>query len=297
MRKAKVAIIGPGNIGTDLMYKVMRSTDLEMSVMIGLMESEGMQRARGMGVETSTEGIAYLLNNPEKADIIFDATTAKAHSEMNAPAAEKMNKFILDLTPAAIGRIVSPLVNGAEALQAKNVNLITCGGQATTPIIYAIAQTTPLAYAEVITSVASKSAGPGTRSNIDEYTATTAKAITALTDTDRAKVMTTFNPAVPETPMRNTIYAIPKGEFALEAVRTAVMEMVSSIKAYVPGYELTLAPMVEQNYIITVVTVVGQGDFLPSYAGNLDIETASAVKIAEEYAQHMPRSRQEGENE
>lgn len=290
MGKAKVAIIGPGNIGTDLMYKILRSNDLEMSVMIGVVESEGIKRAANLGVETSIEGIDYLLRNPEKADIIFDATTAKAHSEVNAPAAQKMNKFILDLTPAAIGTIVSPMVNMQDALGSHNVNLITCGGQATTPIIHAISRIAPLEYAEVITSVSSKSAGPGTRNNIDEYTSTTAKAIMQLTDTDRAKVMTIFNPAVPEVPMRNSIYAIPKGTYDLEKIRESVKKMVSSIQEYVPGYELTMAPIVEHEQIVCVVSVKGQGDFLPPYAGNLDIETASAVKIGELYAKNMAKN-------
>lgn len=286
MEKKKVAIIGPGNIGTDLMYKVFRSEFLTMSLMIGVVESEGIARAKAMGVETSIEGISYLEAHPEKADIIFDATTAKAHVNLHAPAAERMGKFILDLTPAAVGTIVTPMVNMQEALKTNNVNLITCGGQATTPIVYAISRVAPLRYAEVITSVASKSAGPGTRNNIDEYTSTTAKAIMQLTDTERAKVMTIFNPAVPEVPMRNSIYAIPRGDYDLEAVRRSVEEMARSIQEYVPGYELTMAPIVEHGQIICVVSVRGQGDFLPPYSGNLDIETASAVKIAELYAQN-----------
>lgn len=286
-KKVKVAIVGPGNIGTDLMYKVFRSQYLEMSLMIGVVESEGIKRARDKGVETSTEGIDYLVRHPEKADIVFDATTAKAHINFNAPACEKMGKIIIDLTPAAIGKIVTPMVNIDEALKVKNVNLITCGGQATTPIIHAISRVVPLEYAEVVTSVASKSAGPGTRNNIDEYTQTTAKAILQLTDTERAKVMTVFNPAVPEPPMRNTIFGIPKGEYDIKEVAKSVEEMAKSIQGYVPGYELTLSPIIERDIITTIVSIYGQGDFLPPYAGNLDIETASAIKIGELYAQHM----------
>ncbi|MDI9519767.1 MAG: acetaldehyde dehydrogenase (acetylating) [Bacillota bacterium] len=286
-KKVKVAIVGPGNIGTDLMYKVFRSQYLEMSLMIGVVESEGIKRARDKGVETSTEGIDYLVRHPEKADIVFDATTAKAHINFNAPACEKMGKIIIDLTPAAIGKIVTPMVNIDEALKVKNVNLITCGGQATTPIIHAISRVVPLEYAEVVTSVASKSAGPGTRNNIDEYTQTTAKAILQLTDTERAKVMTVFNPAVPEPPMRNTIFGIPKGEYDIKEVAKSVEAMAKSIQEYVPGYELTLSPIIERDIITTIVSIYGQGDFLPPYAGNLDIETASAIKIGELYAQHM----------
>lgn len=289
--KIKAAIIGPGNIGTDLMYKIFRSGVLEMSVMIGVVESEGIKRARDLGVEISTEGIQYLEAHPEKADIIFDATTAKAHIGVNAPACEKMGKIIIDLTPAAIGKIVSPMVNMEAALSVKNVNLITCGGQATTPIIYAISQAVPLSYAEVVTAVASKSAGPGTRNNIDEYTSTTARAIVSLTRTERAKVMTVFNPAIPEVPMRNTIFAVPKGRFQLEAVQEAVANMAGRIREYVPGYELTLKPVIEHDVITTIVTIHGQGDFLPSYAGNLDIETSSAVKIGELYAHDLLKQR------
>lgn len=285
--KIKVAIIGPGNIGTDLMYKVMRSKNLEMSAMLGIMDSEGLQRAAKLGFITSTEGIDYLIKNPEIADIVFDATTAKAHSDIHAPAIEKLGKVALDLTPAAVGAIVSPMVNMEDALKVKNVNLITCGGQATTPIIYTIGKTVDIEYAEVVTSVASKSAGPGTRKNIDEYTRTTARAIELLTNAERCKVMTLFNPAVPEVPMRNTIYIIPKGEVNIDKIEADVKEMVAKIQEYVPGYELTLSPKLEKGLIVTTVSVNGAGDFLPPYAGNLDIETASAVKIAELYAEKM----------
>jgi len=287
MKKIKAAIIGPGNIGTDLMYKVLRSEFLEMSIMIGIMESEGINRARKLGVETSINGINCLSKAPEKADIIFDATSAKTHIDVNAPVAEKLGKIIIDLTPAAIGMIVSPMVNMEDALTVRNVNLITCGGQATTPIIYAISKVAPLEYTEVITSVASKSAGPGTRDNIDEYTSTTAKAIVKLTDTERAKVMTIFNPAIPEPPMRNTIYAIPKGSFDIEKISKAVVEMAGKVREYVPGYDLILKPVVKNEYITVVVNVHGQGDFLPAFAGNLDIETSSAVKIGELFAKKL----------
>lgn len=285
--KIKVAIIGPGNIGTDLMYKVFRSELLEMSVMIGVVESEGIKRAQSLGVKTSIDGIQYLVEHPEDAEIIFDATTAKAHIQVNSVVADQLGKIIIDLTPAAIGKIVTPMVNMEEALNVSNVNLITCGGQATTPIIYAIGQCVDIEYAEVVTAVASKSAGPGTRNNIDEYTRTTAKAIMELTNTQRAKVLTIFNPAIPEVPMRNTIYCIPKNDYKLEEIERSVRVMVQRIQEYVPGYELTLKPVVENGIITTIVSIHGAGDFLPPYAGNLDIETASAVKIGELYAQRM----------
>lgn len=287
MKKIKVAIIGPGNIGTDLMYKIMRSEKLEMGAMLGIVDSEGLKRAKNLGFTTSTDGINYILEHPEVADIVFDATTAKAHSETNGPLLAKLNKIAIDLTPAAIGKMVSPMVNMQEALSVRNVNLITCGGQATTPIIYAISKSVDIKYAEVITSVASKSAGPGTRKNIDEYTQTTARAIELLTKADRCMVMTLFNPAVPEVPMRNTIYIIPNGEFDIKQVEIDVMEMVSKIQEYVPGYELTLSPKADKGVIATTVSITGVGDFLPPYAGNLDMETSSAVKIAELYADNI----------
>lgn len=286
-RKVKVAIIGPGNIGTDLMYKIMRSEWLEVSAMIGIIESEGIKRAQKLGVTTSIEGINFIVSNPDVAEIVIDATTAKAHSQVHAPVLEKLGKIAIDLTPAAVGKIVSPMVNMQDALSVKNVNLITCGGQATTPIIYAIGQCVDIEYAEVVTAVASKSAGPGTRFNIDEYTRTTAHAIEQLTNSDRAKVLTIFNPAVPEVPMRNTIFCIPKTSYDIVEVAKNVEKMVARIREYVPGYELTLSPVVDKGIITTIVTIKGSGDFLPPYAGNLDIETASAVKIAELYAKDI----------
>lgn len=286
-RKVKVAIIGPGNIGTDLMYKIMKSEWLEVSAMIGIIESEGIKRAQKLGVTTSIEGINFIVSNPDVAEIVIDATTAKAHSQVHAPVLEKLGKIVIDLTPAAVGKIVSPMVNMQEALSVKNVNLITCGGQATTPIIYAIGQCVDIEYAEVVTAVASKSAGPGTRFNIDEYTRTTAHAIEQLTNSDRAKVLTIFNPAVPEVPMRNTIFCIPKSTYDIVEVVKNVEKIAARIREYVPGYELTLSPVVDKGIITTIVTIKGSGDFLPPYAGNLDIETASAVKIAELYAKDI----------
>lgn len=296
-QKIKAAIIGPGNIGTDLMYKVLRSPVLELSAMIGVAESEGIKRAKNLGVKTAINGIAYVEEHPETADIFFDATTAKAHSEIHAPILDRLGKVAIDLTPAAVGKIVTPMVNMEEALSVRNVNLITCGGQATTPIVYAISRAMKIQYAEVVTSVASKSAGPGTRNNIDEYTRTTAKALVLLGGARRAKVLTIFNPAVPEVPMRNTIFCIPDGPVDLERVEASVTEMATKIKEYVPGYTLTLPPKLDNGIVTTIVTVTGSGDFLPPYAGNLDIETASAVKIGELYAQVMLSKKGAGQNE
>lgn len=289
LAKIKVGIIGPGNIGTDLMYKVMRSPVLEMSVMMGVVQSTGLQRAADLGFKTSIEGIHYLEQNPELADIVFDATTAKAHLESHAPILERLGKVAVDLTPAAVGQMATPMVNLQDCLDRKlrNVNLITCGGQATTPIVWAISQAMSIQYAEVVTAVASKSAGPGTRKNIDEYTRTTARALREIGGAKTAKVMTVFNPAIPEHPMRNTIYCIPDGPVDLEAVQKSVYAMVDKIKTYVPGYEMVLRPVMHDGVLTTTVIIQGAGDFLPPYAGNLDIETASAVKMAELYAEAM----------
>ena len=273
-KKIKVGILGPGNIGTDLMYKVMRSPVLEMSVMLGVVDSAGIARAKALGFDTSLEGVQYLEKHPEKADIVFDATTARAHIETNAPVLERLGKIAIDLTPAAIGEMVTPMVNMQDCIQKKlhNANLITCGGQATTPIVWAIHNAMPIKYAEVVTSVASASAGIGN-----------------IGGAETAKVLTVFNPAIPEPPMRNTIYCIPKDpdHVDLEAIRTAVYNMVEGIKGYVPGYELTLRPVYDNGIVTTIVTIHGQGDFLPPYAGNLDMETSSAIKVAELYAESM----------
>lgn len=286
-KKIKVAIIGPGNIGSDLMYKVKRSKVLEMGAMIGVVESEGIRRAAAEGYVTSTQGIRFLEENPQVADIVFDATSARIHEEIHAPILRKLGKIAIDLTPAAVGKKVAPTVNMKECLNELNVNLITCGGQATTPIVYAINTVVPIEYAEVVTTVSSKSAGPGTRQNIDEYTQTTSGALRELGGADRAKVMTIFNPAVPEIMMRNTIYAIPKADYKIEDIADAVEKMVARIQEFVPGYTLTLKPLVDKGIITTTVTVRGAGDFLPEYAGNLDIETAAAVKVAEQFAEVM----------
>lgn len=292
-RKIKVGILGPGNIGTDLMYKIKRSPLLEMSVMIGVdPTSEGLKRAANEGFVASHGGIDFLVENPNLADIVFDATTARAHSEFHAPVLQRLGKVAIDLTPAAVGKMATPMVNMMDCLSESNVNLITCGGQATTPIVYAINRTVPLEYAEVITTVASPSAGPGTRNNIDEYTRTTANALKLIAGVDRAKVMTIFNPAVPYMPMRNTIMCIPKTDnYRIEDVRQAVENMAASIQSYVPGYTLAVAPVINRGVITTTVTIQGQGDFLPTYAGNLDIETASAVKMAEMFAEKMLQER------
>ncbi len=294
MAKIKVAIIGPGNIGTDLMYKVMKSEILEMGAMIGIIpESDGLKRAAALNIPTSADGIDYIKNNPDCAEIVFDATTAKAHADIHAPVLEELGKTAIDLTPAAVGKIATPMVNMEECLDEKNVNLITCGGQATTPIVYAVNHAVDVEYAEVVTTVSSKSAGPGTRANIDEYSSTTSTALRELGGAERSKVFTIFNPAEPEIAMRNTIFCIPKKDADIEKVKEAVKDMVKSVQTYVPGYELIMGPIINNGVITTTVSVHGAGDFLPTYAGNLDMETSSAIKMGEMFAQKMLKERGE----
>lgn len=295
MDKVNVAIVGPGNIGTDLMMKVLKSEYLQMSAMVGVVESPGIERARQMGFATSTEGISFLEENPGLAEIVFDATSAKIHAEINAPVLKRLDKYAIDLTPAAVGPLVSPLVNMEDALAVRNVNVITCAGQAGTPVIRAITNLIPIRYVELVTCSSSKGVGRGSRINIDEFVATTGKAYCLLGGAKSAKVVQVIQPAVPEVNMRNTLYLVPEegyevDEALLRKIRKDVNKVVAQIQAYVPGYELTFAPVLHASldeslkYITLCVSVEGAGDFLPKYAGNLDIMTASAIKIAEEYA-------------
>ena len=246
-KKLKVAIIGPGNIGTDLMFKVMRSDWLEMSAMLGVVESEGLKRARNLGFITSTEGIAYLEAHPEIADVVFDATMASLHRDVHAPILARLGKFAVDLTPAAVGVSVSPVVNPEEGLQGNNVNMITCVGQAATAALHAITQVVPVSYAEVVSQTASKSDGPATRKNIDEFTYTTQNALCRLGGAKRARVFSVINPCKPECDMRNTIMAIPEGEYDIGKVEESVRHMVARVQEYIPGYVLTLPPRGEQG--------------------------------------------------
>jgi len=285
MNKVKAAIIGPGNIGTDLMFKIIRSKYLEMSAMIGVVESEGIKRAREFGFVTSTEGIKFVEEHPDIADVFFDATMASIHKDINAPVLARLGKFAVDLTPAAVGQIVSPVINAEEALKFNNVNMITCVGQATTPIVYTINEIVPIEYAEVVAQTASKSDGPATRKNIDEFTYVTQKALQVLGGAQRARVFSVINGCIPECNMRNTVYCMPKGKFNLDDIVKNVECMVKRIQEYIPGYTMTLPPVVNDGIITTIITVTGAGDFLPTYAGNLDMETASGVRIAELYAQ------------
>ena len=304
MTKAKVAIIGPGNIGTDLMFKVMRLSEvLEMGAMVGIdPSSDGLARAGRLGIPTTHEGVEGLIALPgfDEIEVVFDATSAGAHVR-NAEALAPYGKQLVDLTPAAIGPYVVPAVNLDEHLGAANVNMVTCGGQATIPIVAAISAVTPVKYGEIVASISSKSAGPGTRANIDEFTETTSRGIEVVGGAARGKAIIVLNPAEPPMIMRDTVQAITgrldaDGRAAVEA---AVVAQVARVAEYVPGYRLKqtvqfsdegreldgLVPEAERAEEYTRVTVFleveGAAMYLPSYAGNLDIMTSAALRAAE----------------
>lgn len=284
MKKIKAAIIGSGNIGTDLMYKLERSKYLEMSVMIGIdPESEGLKRANERGYNAIDCGIKGLLKKPRLADIVFDATMANAHAEHNR-LLQGIGKQVIDLTPAAIGPFAVPTANLQEQLDEKNVNMITCGGQATIPIVHAISQVAAVEYAEIVATVASKSAGPGTRANIDEFTRTTARAIEVIGGAKKGKAIIILNPAEPPIMMRNTIHALVSKEGKEAEFLASIQETVKAIQTYVPGYRLRGEPLFDGKRLSVFIEVEGAGDFFPAYSGNLDIMTAAAVKVGEEFA-------------
>ncbi|SFO34555.1 acetaldehyde dehydrogenase [Pseudobutyrivibrio sp. JW11] len=284
MNKVKVAIIGTGNIGTDILMKLKRSDILECGMFAGRSaDSKGIQLAKEMGIPTSTDSINAIINNPDCCDIVFDATSANVH-KANAPILKDLGKFAIDLTPARVGKMCVPVINLEECLEEDNVNLITCGGQATTPIAYAISKVHPdVKYIEIVATIASKSAGKGTRDNIDEFTQTTRDALTEFTGSDKTKAIIVLNPAEPPITMHNTVYALIDNP-DMDAITKAVMEMEQKIKKYVPGYKIVLPPTFESGRVTTTLQVVGLGDYLPKYSGNLDIITCAAIEIAENYA-------------
>jgi len=295
MTKVKVGIVGSGNIGTDLMYKILKNdNDMELSLMAGIdPKSEGLARARDRGIRTSHEGISAILEDPD-IKIVFDATSAKAHQQV-APALRAAGKMAIDLTPAAVGPYVVPTVNLTEHLDSLNVNMISCGGQATTPLVYAVSRIVPVQYAEVIATAASASIGPGTRQNVDEFVRTTANALHKVGGAQIARAIPVFNPAEPPINMTNTVYAVIKEEFDEEAVKSSIKAIVKEISSYVPGYRLKEEPFIDYRdtpwgHLPTIVImneVVGSGDFFPTYAGNLDIMTASAYRVGTLYAQQL----------
>jgi acetaldehyde dehydrogenase len=294
--RVKVAIVGSGNIGTDLMYKILKDPGrMELVLVAGIdPRSEGLARARSFGLRASTDGIDAVLADPE-IRIVFDATSARSHFR-HAKALREADKIAVDLTPAAVGPYVVPPVNLGEQLGLPNVNLITCGGQATIPLVHAVHRAAPVQYAEIVSTVASRSAGPGTRQNIDEFTSTTARGLEVTGGAAVGKAIIILNPAEPPIIMRNTVYCVPASEeFDREAVRDSVERMVAEVQRYVPGYRLKNAvhfdvretPWGERTVAAMLLEVEGAGDFLPPYAGNLDIMTAAARRVGELIAQHM----------
>ncbi len=281
--KIKVGIIGTGNIGSDLLAKVQRSSVLECGIFAGHNpDSEGIRRAQKIGVPTTFESVHYIEQNPDCCQIVFDATSAKVHA-YNAPILKKLGKYAIDLTPAHVGKFCVPVVNLSDVLELDNVNLITCGGQATIPIACALKSVCDVQYLEIVATIASKSAGIGTRNNIDEFTQTTKNAIQELAGIKNAKAIIILNPAEPPLTMHNTVYALIDNP-DMDAIAQAVRKMEKQIQEYVPGYRVVLGPVYENGRVTVSVEVVGSGDFLPEYAGNLDIITCAAVKIAETYA-------------
>ncbi|USK36573.1 acetaldehyde dehydrogenase (acetylating) (plasmid) [Bacillus sp. F19] len=283
MKKMKAAIIGSGNIGTDLMYKLERSDVIDLAAMIGIdPESDGLKRANERGYHAIANGIQGLVDSPDLADIVFDATSAKTHIR-HAKILKEMGKLAIDLTPAAKGPFVCPAVNLEANLNVSNVNMITCGGQATIPIVHAVNRVADVTYAEIIATISSKSAGPGTRANIDEFTITTRRGIEEVGGADRGKAIIILNPAEPPVLMRDTVFCEVKN-MDQEAILESIYDMVKTVKHYVPGYRLKQDPLFEENKVTVFLEVEGAGDYFPNYAGNLDIMTAAAVKAAEDFA-------------
>ena len=283
--KLNAAIIGSGNIGTDLLYKALRSEQINPLWMVGVdPASEGLARAAKLGLKTTHEGVDGLLPHLEadKVQIAFDATSAYAHKE-NARKLHAAGVLMIDLTPAAIGPYCIPPVNLAQAVeaQAMNVNMVTCGGQATIPMVAAVSRVQPVAYGEIIATVASRSVGPGTRQNIDEFTRTTAGAVERVGGAKRGKAIIIINPAEPPLIMRDTIHCLTETAPDQAAITRSVEQMVAEVQRYVPGYKLKSAPVFDGNRVTIFVEVAGLGDYLPTYAGNLDIMTAAALRTAE----------------
>jgi len=290
MAKLSVAILGSGNIGTDLMYKVRRSELLELQLVAGIdPASDGLARAGKLGYETCTDGIEGVLRNG-KAKLVFDATSARSHLA-HAPRLKEAGMIAIDLTPAAVGPGVIPVVNIQERATELNVNLVSCGAQATVPIVAAINQVSPVQYAETVSTIASLSAGPGTRQNIDEFTRTTAWSVRDIGGAKKSKSIIVLNPADPPIIMRNTVYAVVDLPADEKSVHASVMTMAEKIKSYVPGYKITVEPFLDGDHFTTCIEVTGAGDYLAPYSGNLDIITAAAINVAERYAEKLSKER------
>jgi acetaldehyde dehydrogenase len=295
---ARAAIVGSGNIGTDLMYKLTRSNLISIDAMIGIdPDSDGLARARAAGIEATHEGADWLLERADDFDIVFEATTARVHRSY-APKYEAAGLRTVDLTPAKVGPNVVPVVNIDAALNNANVNMITCGGQATVPIVAAVNDVAEVPYAEIVSTVASLSAGPGTRQNIDEFTKTTSRALEEVGGAGMGKAVMILNPAEPPIIMRNTVFCALAGGFDEEVVAKSIIDMVERVKEYVPGYALKSEPVFDvgpyrtpggraEARVIALLEVEGVADYFPPYAGNLDIMTAAATRVGEAIASSL----------
>ena len=291
MKKIKCALIGPGNIGTDLLYKLKRSPVLEPVWMVGIdPESEGLKRAAEMGLKVTAEGVAGLLPHvlADGVQIAFDATSAYVHAE-NSRKLNELGVLMIDLTPAAIGPYCVPPVNLVEHVGRRemNVNMVTCGGQATIPMVAAVSRVQKVAYGEIVATVASKSAGPGTRKNIDEFTRTTSGAIEKVGGAIKGKAIIIINPAEPPLVMRDTVHCLTETTPDQAAITESIHAMIKEVQKYVPGYRLVNGPVFDGNRVSVFLEVLGLGDFLPTYAGNLDIMTAAAARTAEMFAEEI----------
>ncbi len=302
--KHKTAIIGSGNIGTDLMIKILRTSDvLEMGVLVGIdPASDGLRRAANMGVATTHEGLEGLVSHPmfPEIEIVFDATSARAHLK-HAEVLKSLGKRVVDLTPAAVGPYVVPVANLQEHLDADNVNMVTCGGQATIPIVWAVSRVTPVRYGEIVASISSRSAGPGTRANIDEFTETTSRGLEMIGGASRGKAIIILNPAEPPLIMRDTVYTLSE-RADQNRIADSIREVVERVAQYVPGYRLVKDPVFDEVTVTipgegtfeglkttVFLEVEGAGHYLPKYAGNLDIMTSAALQVGEQIALHLEK--------
>ena len=291
MSKIKCALIGPGNIGTDLLAKLKRSEVLEPVWMVGIdPESDGLKRAKEMGLNTTAEGVDGLLPYVARdgVQIAFDATSAYVHAETSRKLNE-LGVVMIDLTPAAIGPYCVPPVNMSEHIgkQEMNVNMVTCGGQATIPMVAAVSRVQPVSYGEIVATVSSRSVGPGTRKNIDEFTRTTAGAVEKIGGAKKGKAIIVINPAEPPLIMRDTVHCLVEGEPKEAEITASVHAMIAEVQKYVPGYRLVNGPVFDGQRVSVFLEVEGLGDYLPKYAGNLDIMTAAAAQTAEEIAREI----------
>jgi len=281
------AIVGPGNIGTDLFAKLRRLDQIDVRYMVGVdPDSDGLSRAREAGVSASAHGVDWLLGQDDVPDLVFEATSARAHLA-NAPRYEEAGIQAIDLTPAALGPFVCPPVNLDSVADVPNLNMISCGGQATIPMVYAVSQVTQVDYAEIVASIASRSAGPGTRSNIDEFTQTTARGIETVGGADKGKAIIVLNPVDPPMIMRDTVFCSLPPDVDTDTVAESIVSMVDKVRAYVPGYTLRADPQFDEprpdwggrGRVGILLEVAGSGDYLPPWAGNLDIMTAAAARV------------------